>query len=56
MREGKVQGFNRYAYAANNPYRHVDPDGRDYTETFVSLKILFVGALDIGTVSFTPKS
>jgi RHS repeat-associated protein len=23
-----VNGFNRYAYAANNPYRHVDPDGR----------------------------
>lgn len=23
-----VHSFNRYAYAANNPYRHVDPDGR----------------------------
>jgi uncharacterized protein RhaS with RHS repeats len=21
--------FNRYAYAANNPYKYVDPDGRD---------------------------
>ena len=27
--EGNVQSFNRYAYANNNPYRYVDPDGRD---------------------------
>ena len=24
---GNVQGFNRYAYANNNPYKYVDPDG-----------------------------
>lgn len=24
---GTVHGFNRYAYANNNPYRYVDPDG-----------------------------
>ncbi len=24
---GSVHGFNRYAYANNNPYRYVDPDG-----------------------------
>ncbi len=25
----RVDNFNRYAYAANNPYRYTDPDGRD---------------------------
>lgn len=26
---GDWRHFNRYAYAYNSPYRHVDPDGRD---------------------------
>ncbi|MEO5560338.1 MAG: RHS repeat-associated core domain-containing protein [Dokdonella sp.] len=26
--EGNLQSFNRYAYANNNPYRYIDPDGR----------------------------
>jgi uncharacterized protein RhaS with RHS repeats len=24
-----VHSFNRYSYANNNPYKYVDPDGRD---------------------------
>jgi uncharacterized protein RhaS with RHS repeats len=25
--DGNIQGFSRYAYANNNPYKYVDPDG-----------------------------
>lgn len=27
--EGNLQSFNRYAYANNNPYKYIDPDGRE---------------------------
>lgn len=29
LKKGNVQGFNRYAYANNNPYKYTDPDGRN---------------------------
>jgi RHS repeat-associated protein len=39
-----VHGFNRYAYANNNPYKYVDPDGHS------PLDIVFL-AYDIGKLS-----
>jgi len=53
LSEGKIQGFNRYAYAANNPYKYTDPDGKDYVSAFISIDIPFVGGVDIGAVQFT---
>jgi RHS repeat-associated protein len=29
VKEGNLHSFNRYAYANNNPYGYVDPDGRE---------------------------
>ncbi|MEE4662208.1 MAG: RHS repeat-associated core domain-containing protein [Halieaceae bacterium] len=29
LRADDPQAFNRYAYARNNPYRYIDPDGRE---------------------------
>ena len=38
-RTGGIHGFNRYAYANNNPYKYTDPDGRE-TRLMVEAKHL----------------
>lgn len=48
--------FNRYAYAANNPYKYVDPDGRNHAlAARLTYKISFevataLGAAKLGSV------
>ncbi|MEM9103698.1 MAG: RHS repeat-associated core domain-containing protein [Pseudomonadota bacterium] len=40
LQRGSVQGFNRYTYTYNNPYRYTDPDGRiplDYAVDGISI-------------------
>ena len=37
------RSFNRFAYVENNPYKHIDPDGRELVTVGVSVKIPFVG-------------
>jgi hypothetical protein len=43
--------FNRYAYAGNNPYKHIDPDGR----SFVHAAAFVIGAgIDIYAQAWGP--
>ncbi|TQV76454.1 hypothetical protein FLL45_00365 [Aliikangiella marina] len=46
-----IQGFNRYAYANNNPYKYVDPDGRAVWFLLFAPEIVALGkaALFVGS-------
>jgi RHS repeat-associated protein len=43
--EKNLHSFNRYAYANNNPYKYVDPDGRD------PVRILGLAAYPLGVAA-----
>ncbi len=47
-----VQTFNRYAYGNNNPYKYVDPDGREAGQPFPTVR----AAAHDAVVSINPKS
>ena len=47
LKKGNVQGFNRYAYANNNPYKYVDPDGR-IAETVWDAANVAIGVVSMG--------
>lgn len=51
MQEGNPHSFNRYAYANNNPYKFVDPDGRA-VETVTDLVSL---GISVGTFIQDPS-
>lgn len=44
--------FNRYAYTNNNPYRYIDPDGRNAYEKFKALGLLVRN----GSLAVHPKT
>ncbi len=48
LQNGNIQGFNRYAYGNNNPYKYVDPDGR--AAVTVTAILIFAGKEILGEV------
>ena len=46
---GSVHGFNRYAYANNNPYKYVDPDGHNPID--VAFLVWDLGKLGVAVYS-----
>ncbi|KMT64156.1 hypothetical protein XM47_15920 [Catenovulum maritimum] len=49
LAKGNIQGFNRYAYANNNPYKYVDPDGRA-AGTVNEMREVIGGVLTVGPI------
>jgi RHS repeat-associated protein len=43
-----LHSFNRYAYANNNPYKYVDPDGRNPVAAITTVAVWMVGGAVIG--------
>lgn len=39
LKKGNVHGFNRYAYANNNPYKYVDPDGKEGVGVRLNMRV-----------------
>ncbi|RLA47969.1 MAG: hypothetical protein DRQ97_05135 [Gammaproteobacteria bacterium] len=39
FREDNIFSFNRYAYANNNPYKYLDPDGREVVRVGLSIRV-----------------
>ncbi len=53
---GEVDTFNRYAYAANNPYKYVDPNGEEKLNPNIGAQFARDGGVRVGlgiSIDFT---
>jgi hypothetical protein len=58
IRKGNIQGFNRYAYANNNPYKYTDPNGENPVclTPWTALACAGAAAVGYGVYKFTDKT
>jgi len=47
FQEGDLHTFNRYAYANNNPYKYIDPNGQWVEDVFIGIPSIILGSVSL---------
>lgn len=56
LAKGNIHGFNRYAYANNNPYRFTDPDGKEGVDQRLNLRVKRLASGEINKQQFSAEN
>lgn len=56
LTKSNVHGFNRYAYANNNPYRYTDPDGKEGVDQRLNLRVKRLSTGEITRQEFSSEN